>query len=172
MRVRRATAADADLLALVGAATFLEAFIDEIPGRAIAAHCARHHAAQSYRGHFEADSRAAAWIAEHDTTAAPVGYALLTTPDATVRPQPGDIELKRIYVFSRFHATGLAQRLMDAAIAHAGETGAPRLLLGTYGGNHRAIGFYRRNGFLQTGKRQFRVGAEVFDDIIMARTVS
>jgi hypothetical protein len=42
--LRRATAADAAALALVGGATFLEAFTWMLPGADIVAHCSAHHA--------------------------------------------------------------------------------------------------------------------------------
>lgn len=157
------------MLALIGAATFLEAFIEDIPGAAIMQHCASQHAAGAYRAIFNDDPKASGWIAEHGHTGAPVGYAHLTTPDASVQPGPGEIELKRIYVLSRFHGSGLAQRLMDCTLDHARTSRACRMRLGTYARNHRAIGFYRRNEFTIAGTRQFQVGDETFDDIIMVR---
>lgn len=171
IRVRQACGDDSDLLALIGAATFLEAFIEDIPGPAIAEHCAHQHSREFYRATLNSGAPAAAWLAEHASTRAPVGYALVTAPDESVGPAPGDIELKRIYLLSRYHGSGLAQQLMDAALGHARQAGAPRLLLGTYAGNLRAIAFYGRNGFRQSGTRQFRVGGEAFQDIVMARTL-
>ena len=50
--LRPATKADAEALALVGAATFLEAFTWMLPGSDIIAHAARHHTAAAYRAYF------------------------------------------------------------------------------------------------------------------------
>lgn len=170
--VRRAGPGDAERLALVGAATFLDAFAGLIGGPAILAHCQRQHTAQVYAGWLASnDPRHACWLAEHPRTGAPVAYAALTPPDASVVPEPGDVELRRIYALSRWQGTGAAQALMDAAVARARTLGAPRLLLGTYEGNDRAIAFYARNGFETTGRRRFEVGDQVFDDIVMARPV-
>jgi ribosomal protein S18 acetylase RimI-like enzyme len=85
-----------------------------------------------------------------------------------VAKEEGDVELKRIYVFSRFHGTGLGRLLMLAALHDARVRAAPRLLLGTYSENHRAIGFYRKHGFEQIGTRKFLVGDQLFDDVVLA----
>ncbi len=45
MRVRPCTAADAETLALVGAATFLQTFAGVLDGAAVVAHCAAAHSA-------------------------------------------------------------------------------------------------------------------------------
>ncbi len=97
---------------------------------------------------------------------------------------PTDIELKRIYLFSRFRsapvldATGTpipnlrpAQALMDDAVADARNLGATRLLLGTHDNNLRAIAFYHRNGFSKAGTRTFQVGNQQCCDLILAKAL-
>lgn len=169
--LRRADEGDAAMLALVGAATFLDAFAGVSPGPDIVRHCAREHSAQRYAT-WLADPASAIWIVAADGGAA-VGYAVLTTPDLPL-PDIGahDMEVKRIYLLSRFHGGGAAAAMMDAALAEAARRGKRRLLLGTYRGNDRAIGFYRKTGFAVAGERQFRVGDTVYDDIVMARVMA
>ena len=163
--LRRAGAGDAEALALVGAATFLETYAGEMPGTDIVAHCAARHAAALY-----ADWLARGWptwLAEAPQ-GAPVGYAVLAEPDIPQR-EPGDLELKRIYALSRLHGAGVGPALFDAAAGEARARRAPRLLLGAYARNHRALAFYRRCGFREIGARSFSVGATVFDDdVVMA----
>lgn len=172
LTLRRAAPGDEDTLALIGAATFLESYIDLIDGPDIVAHCQRQHAATVYADWLTStDPRHAIWLIEHKRTRAPVAYVTLNPPDTTIKSGPGDIELKRIYVLSRFHGTGAGQALMDTTLAHARAVGAPRMLIGTYEGNARAIAFYTRNGFTQTDVRKFQVGDEVFDDIVLARAL-
>ncbi len=188
VRLRRATPDDAAALALVGAATFLEAFTWMLPGADIVAHCARNHTAEAYTTYLaHADTRVT--LAEVVSGGAPVGYAMLTKPELpTFAVQPTDIELKRIYLFSRFRSSatpvlrvadggasqqvqGLkaGQALMDAAVEDARNLGRYRLLLGTHAGNLQAINFYRRNGFAEAGTRTFQVGAQVCCDLIFAK---
>ncbi len=163
--LRRAGPGDAEALALVGAATFLETYAGEMSGADIVAHCATRHAASLY----------AAWLAQgwpvwlaEAPQGAPVGYAVLAEPDIPQR-KPGDQELKRIYVLSRLHGSGAGQALFAAAVEEARARTAPRLLLGAYARNHRARAFYRRVGFQEIGSRTFTVGATIFDDdVVMA----
>ena len=189
IRLRPATEADAAALALVGAATFLEAFTWMLPGADIVAHCAKHHTPEAYREYLrQPDTRII--LAEAVTGGAPVGYAMLTAPELpTFAVRPTDVELKRIYLFSRFRSAatpvvsfseksgelqpvaGLrsGQALMDAAVAEAQTMGRTLLLLGTHAGNLQAIAFYRKNGFSEAGTRTFQVGLQVCCDLIFAK---
>ncbi len=166
--LRPASPADAERLGHIGVATFIESYTADIPGDAMVAHCTREHSRAMYE-HYLSGAAARAWLAEHAGTGAPIGYALLCRPDLPVPVGPGDLELKRLYVLSRFHGSGAGPALMHAAIEAAREAGAPRVLLGTYEANRRAVAFYRREGFRQVGTRQFDVGGRLFDDIVMAR---
>ncbi|MEM9739668.1 MAG: GNAT family N-acetyltransferase [Pseudomonadota bacterium] len=170
--LRRAEPGDEHALALVGAATFLDAFIHDISGPDLVAHCARQHSVAIYAGYLsKTDPRWACWLVEHAETLAPIGYAVACPPDLPGDADPTDIELKRIYCLSRVHGSGAGQALFNAALSHCQSLKAPRLWLGTYEENRRAIAFYKRNGFKTVAKRQFKVGEQMFDDIVMARTL-
>jgi len=169
--IRLCTPEDAQTLALIGAATLLESFAGFVPGHALLGHCERYHHAAAYLGYL-AKPETHIWLAEVDPGAAPVGYAMLTAPDFPEGlAQPGDLELRRIYLFSRFHGRGTARALMDLAIATARERQATRLLLGVHPENHRALAFYRKNGFAQIGVRTFQVGTSFFEDPVLALTL-
>ena len=166
--VREATTEDAPALALVGAATFLDTYSGILPGASILAHCGHHHRPEAYVAFLDRPGTRI-WLAEADPGGAPVGYSLLADPDFPPEiPRPGDRELRRIYLLSRFHGTGVGRSLLDHAIAEARASGAGRLLLGVYPHNRRAIAFYRRAGFEQVGNRTFRVGASEFYDPVFA----
>lgn len=163
-RIREAQSGDAEALALIGAATFLETFAGILDGAAIVNHCALHHCAAAYRDYLNGGARA--WLAELSPGEAPIGYALIARPDLAAAVE-GDCELKRIYTLSRFHGSGLGGALMDAALL--GAAGHARLLLGVYAHNARALAFYRRNGFEKLADRQFNVGGKLYDDVVLAR---
>ncbi|MBV7255812.1 GNAT family N-acetyltransferase [Pacificimonas sp. WHA3] len=168
--VRTAEITDAGRLSLIGQATFLESFADILPGSDILLHCRTQHSAADYAARLASDD-GALWLAE-GKRGAPIGYAALSTPDLPdVESQPGDVELKRIYVLSRFHGSGVGMNLMNTTIAHAKEVGCRRLLLGVYARNGRAINFYRKSGFALIGSRRFLVGENRYDDVIMARSL-
>jgi ribosomal protein S18 acetylase RimI-like enzyme len=166
--LRRATADDAAMLAVVGTATFLEAYTWALPGADIVDFCTRNHTVEAYARYLaKPDTRITLAVTGQD---APVGYAMICRPDLVgfdVRDR--DTELKRIYLFSRFRPGGNGQRLMDAALADARELGCKRMLLGTNAGNARAIAFYRRNGFAEVGTRTFVVGVQHCCDVIFGR---
>jgi ribosomal protein S18 acetylase RimI-like enzyme len=163
-RIRPAGPDDADTLALVGAATFLEAFAGFIDGAALVAHCGEQHSAQTYRAYLAKGAKA--WLAEIEPGGAPVGYALSCPPELELA-QPGDLELKRIYLLSRFRGSTIASALMQAVMAEA--HGARRLLLGVKDDNHRALSFYAKHGFETIGTRDFTVGGQTYHDFVLAR---
>ena len=162
MTIREAGIEDAARLSLVSNATFLETFAGMIDGAALLAHCDKHHEAAYLAKLLEGGARA--WLADVD--GAPVGYALLNQPELEAAER-GDIELKKIYVLSRFHGSGIAKRLFDTVLQAA--AGNDRLLLGVKKDNHRAIGFYRKHGFTQIATRRFDVGGKLYDDVVLAR---
>jgi GNAT superfamily N-acetyltransferase len=167
-RVREAFAEDADRLALVGAATFLETFAGHLDGSAIVAHCRNEHSADAYRRYLGSDGTA--WLAEILPGGAPIGFALLapsTLPGTN--PDGSDVELKRIYSLSRFHGTGVGAALMRHALDCARAREARRLLLGVYAGNERAMAFYRKQGFAPIAERRFQVGDRDYEDIVFAK---
>lgn len=165
--IREAGEADASALALIGAATFLETFAGILDGDAIVGHCAAQHVADAYRAYLTDGARA--WIAEAQPGGAPIGFALIGKPDLAAARE-GDIELKRIYSLSRFHGTGLGAGLMRQALDAASHY--RRLLLGVYAGNHRALAFYRKQGFADIATRQFNVGGKLYDDLVLARSLA
>jgi ribosomal protein S18 acetylase RimI-like enzyme len=165
--IREATADDAATLALIGSTTFLETFAERLPGFAIVAHCARAHAADTYTQYLANGGRA--WLCEIEPGAAPIGYALVTAPDLP-GAAVGDIELKRIYTLSRFHGSGVGAALMDVALTAA--SGHRRLLLGVYAQNFRAVAFYKKQGFVPVGERQFDIGGTLHDDLVLAKPLA
>lgn len=164
--IREAGPEDCEALALVGAATFLDTFAGILDGAAIVAHCRREHSAEAYGVYLR--SGASAWLVETIEGAAPIGYALLAAP-ALPGSETGDLELKRIYILSRFQGCGLGAALMHKAAGEAAQAGALRLLLGVYADNARALAFYRKQGFARIADRRFRVGNRDYDDVVLAR---
>lgn len=157
------------MLALVGAATFLDAFAGMLPGKSIVEHCRVQHAAEKYAAYL-AQAECGIWVAETVVEAGPVGYSMVTRPDLPIEdPAEGDVELKRIYLLSRFHGSGAGRRLMEAAVDGARAMGGRRLFLGVFAGNARAVRFYEKSGFAVVGKRTFQMGFNIFDDLVMGR---
>ncbi len=169
IHIRPCAAGDEHALALVGQASFLETFAGILEGHDIVAHCVQQHSSEVYRAWLQ-DTSVKIWIAGVAPGEAPVGYLVLAPPSNLpgADPREDDLEVKRIYLLERYRGSGLGRRLMSEAIGEARRRGARRLLLGVYGRNETAIGFYERLGFVHAGVRRFRVGAATYDDVILA----
>lgn len=157
---------DEEKLALVGAASFLEAFAGFLEGEDILVHCRNQHSAAKYAAML-ADAETRACVAE--MKGAPVGYAVMCPPDIPVAIAPDDIELKRIYLLHRFQGSGIGAALMEWSVATARSRGKRRLLLGVNAENDQAVNFYLRQGFEHAGARKFQVGSMICDDFILVR---
>jgi len=171
INIRRCNPTDANALALLGQATFLETFAGILDGASILAHCESQHATGVYAAWLQ-DQTTMTWIAEAEIGGAPVGYLVLaksTLPIADLHVD--DLEVKRVYLLHRFHGSGIGKRLMAAAISYAQSVHAPRLLLGVYANNHDAIAFYTRQGFRKIGERIFNVGGKNYDDVMLAMNI-
>jgi GNAT superfamily N-acetyltransferase len=166
--LRRAEPADAARLALLGGATFLHSFAHDHPGDALLAHVETYHSRAWYAAML-ADPDCAAWILETELKA-PVGYAVLTPPLIDCATEPGELELKRIYLLGPWQSGGWGAKLLAAVEAEARARGAKRLYLCVYKINAGAQRFYARNGFAYTGHNQtFHVGDIPFEDEIWAK---
>ena len=165
--VRRADAADAPALAVVAGATFLETYHAIISAGDMVTHVTNKCSAAVFGG-WIADAQSAVLYAGAEHTDAPLGYAVLTTPDFPIATDEGDAELRRIYTLAAAHGTGVGGALIAAALDEARVRGRKRVLLGCHPDNRRARRFYERTGFRVIGERIFTVGAAQFLDPIYA----
>src|SRR4249919_574632 len=103
---------DEHALALVGQATFLDAFAGVLSGDDILLHCAKKHAPEIYKA-WLTDARARVWLAEIEPGGAPVGYLVVAPAHLPLSDlREDDIEVERIYLLPRVQGTGLGKRLM------------------------------------------------------------
>ena len=167
--IRRATPADAPALACVAAATFALACPPGTTEANIALFIETSLSEWSFEGHLASEVHRL-WLAEEDGE--PVGYAMSlhgepTDPDiqnaVAVRPT---VELSKIYVCESLHGTGVAKRLLEAAIAEAMDAEAASVWLGVNQQNIRANRFYEKQGFVLRGTRFFQVGDSTEADYV------
>ena len=101
-----------------------------------------------------------------DAGGAIAGFAKLGPIDfALPEGQPADdaTELHQLYVGEAAKGTGVAAALMDWGIGWARER-ASTLYLTVFTDNPRAQAVYRRYGFYDVGRNEFRVGNHVDED--------
>lgn len=98
----------------------------------------------------------------------PAGFLKVNVGDAQTELKDGDgMELQRIYVLQAYHGKSVGQALFEKAKSLAIEGGYPYLWLGVWEENHRALNFYRRNGFIPFDKHIFKMGDEEQTDWMM-----
>lgn len=166
MKLRRASVADAGKLSIVGIATFLENFANDHDGDEVVSYLAESHSPDWYARAL-AEPGTAAWIVE-EAAGCPVGYAMLVSAGVPGSDPETDIELKRIYLLSRWHGRGFGAKLYDAVEAEARARGARRMLLSVYVENHPAQRFYTARGFARMGRWIFD-GFTASEDYLMAK---
>lgn len=97
-----------------------------------------------------------------------IGYLKLNKgPSQTEIKGENALEIERIYVSKDFHGKKVGQILYNKAIEVAKEKGVDYVWLGVWENNLRAIGFYKKNGFVEFDKHIFRLGNEEQTDIMM-----
>ena len=106
-----------------------------------------------------------AWVLRVDGTLAGFCVAM---------PAPDDVHLLVIAVAPDFRGQGLARQLLDQVDRLAINLGIGRVLLEVRPSNHKALGFYQREGFAQIGLRRgyYPAGRGAREDaLVMAREV-
>jgi ribosomal protein S18 acetylase RimI-like enzyme len=98
----------------------------------------------------------------------PVGFFKVNVHEAqTELKEGGGMELQRIYVLQDYHGKSVGQALFEKAKSLAIEGGYSYLWLGVWEENHRALNFYRKNGFIPFDKHIFKMGDEKQTDWMM-----
>ena len=77
------------------------------------------------------------------------------------------VEIERIYVLQAYHGKKIGQLLFNKAIEIAKEHKANYVWLGVWEENHRALQFYKKNGFVPFDTHIFKLGNDEQIDIMM-----
>ena len=160
---RNATAADAPLMARIGAETFTETFGHLYTPENLAFFL-KNHSVENWTMELT-DPRFTIRLAEQDGEA--VGFAKLGPPGLPFEATGPTAELKQFYVRKPWHGTGVARDLMTWVMDQARAGGAEQLFLSVFVDNHRAQRFYARYGFAAVGSYAFMVGDHEDEDLIM-----
>ena len=102
-----------------------------------------------------------------------IGYLKINFgPSQTELKNDKTLEIERIYVSKEFHGKKVGQLLYEKAIEIAKQKNSEYVWLGVWEENHRALGFYRKNGFVEFDKHIFRLGNEEQTDLMMKLKLS
>ena len=167
--IRRAVAADARLLAELGARTFRDTFAESTTPEDLAAYLSATYGEVLQAAEL-ADAASLFFIAEIDGVAS--GYAKLHTGEAescVTGHKP--IELARLYVGREWFGRGVGAALMSACIEEAWRLGHLTMWLSVWEHNARAQAFYRKWDFRVVGSHVFPVGSDPQVDLLMERAL-
>ncbi|MCR8632189.1 GNAT family N-acetyltransferase [Paenibacillus radicis (ex Xue et al. 2023)] len=100
------------------------------------------------------------------------GYLKVNFNDAQSE-EMGDVslEIERIYIKYNFQRKGLGKYLLNKAMEKAIRQNKKIVWLGVWEKNEKAIDFYKKKGFVQTGTHAFYMGDEKQIDFIMTKTL-
>lgn len=102
-----------------------------------------------------------------------VGYAKLRDKsDYSATDGNSAIEIERIYADSSMIGTGIGKALMTECLSLAKSLGRDVIWLGVWDQNDRAIKFYERWGFSIVGEREFKLGSDIQNDLIMRKELT
>ena len=97
-----------------------------------------------------------------------IGYLKINTGSAqTENKDANAFEIERIYVDQAYLGKKIGQLLFEKAIDLAKVKKASYVWLGVWEENHRALAFYKKNGFIPFDKHIFKLGNDEQTDIMM-----
>ncbi|MGI9295880.1 MAG: GNAT family N-acetyltransferase [Pseudomonadales bacterium] len=170
--IRRATAEDIPTLADFAASTFRDTFEADNHPADIDNYLRDSFSAKRVQEEFD-DANSTFLIAYLEDDDLPAGYAKLSkaTQHSEV-PNRKAMEIERLYAAKIAIGHGVGAALMRACLEEAEAFGSEAIWLGVWEQNVRAIRFYQRWEFETVGERQFKLGSDLQNDLVMSRNLS
>lgn len=169
LHIRRGLVSDAPALTAFATRTFTEAFGEDNRPEDLQAHLASSYNVPRQTMELT-DPNIATLLALLDETLLAYAQVRCQNPPPCVT-QARPIELHRFYVDHRVHGQGVAQRLMAPVHEAARTFNGQHLWLSVWERNPRGIAFYRKEGFVDAGRKDFYVGPDRQSDRVMVAAV-
>lgn len=170
VRVRRAGPSDAAELAELGSRTFRATYGADTPADTLASYVRAEFGIPQQADELE-DPTCHVLVAER--RGALIGYAVLQVAAPPIPAAAGaTMQLSRLYVDEHEQGEGIGASLLDAAVALARARGHGRLWLTVWERNERAIGVYRRWGFVDAGTVTFDLAGETQVDRVLVLRIT
>lgn len=101
-----------------------------------------------------------------------IGYLKLNTGEAQKEnAHENALEIERIYVLQAYHGKKVGQLLYNKAIEVAQQMEVDHIWLGVWEKNFKAMGFYKKNGFVAFDEHVFMLGDDRQIDIMMKKVL-
>jgi len=165
VKIRKIKILDLAQLQKIGISTFSETFAEHNTKEDLEKYLKESFAADKLIAELK-NPDAAFYFAELDDTV--IGYLKINFGDAQTELKDNkSVEIERIYVLQAYHGKKIGQLLFNKAIEIAKEHQAHYVWLGVWEENHRALQFYKKNGFVQFDTHIFKLGNDEQTDIMM-----
>ena len=166
--IRRATLADAQTLATLGAATFVETFGHLYPPEDLQAFLIGTHSLDAWRAKL-ADPGIGVWIAAA-ADAVPMGFVTVGVCKLPLENREQSAgEIQQLYVLALYQNLRLGSRLMALGVEWLETQRRTPLYVGVWSQNLGAQRFYGRYGFNKVGEYGFPVGKTIDREFILRR---
>lgn len=169
VKIRLATAADANLLAALGAATMYETYFETDDPQDMSKYIVDNFNPDAMKSELE-DTNNVFFLAEINGKF--VGYAKLRMgqPVDAVKDKNA-LELHRLYVLEKMTRHGIGEILMRKCLDEAKRKGYEALWLSVFDLNVRAQKFYEKLGFAQIGETDFFYDEKAFNCFVLVKKV-
>ena len=163
--IRQAERAELQTLQEIGRATFFEAFAAQNAASDMANYLNENFSLEKLAAEFDHPESLFFFAELNDRV---IGYLKVNWGAAQTEALPDNaLEIERIYVLSEYQGKKAGKALFDKAYSIASEKNMAAIWLGVWEENTAAIGFYRKQGFVEFGKHPFRLGEDEQTDLLM-----
>lgn len=170
--IRRCHQTEADLLTLqqISRETFRETFADSNSPENMSRYLSDNLSIEKLLTELS-NKDSSFYLLEYDSNI--IGYLKINVGSAqTENKYERSLEIERIYILSSFQGQGTGKILLEQALAVARTMKAEFVWLGVWEHNQRAIGFYRKHGFVEFDQHIFILGDDEQLDIMMKKYIN
>ena len=167
--IKRVTLSDLDQLQKIGRQTFIETFSADNTDENMNQYLEQGFSSEKLTAELNNEG-SEFYFAELDGKV--IGYLKLNVGQSQTEIKDDEaLEIERIYVLQEYQGKKVGQVLYEKAIQVSRQKGAQYVWLGVWEENPRAIGFYKKNGFVEFDKHVFKLGDEEQTDIMMKKVL-
>ncbi|MCM2674928.1 GNAT family N-acetyltransferase [Alkalicoccobacillus plakortidis] len=166
-RIEKCKLKDVELIQKVSIETFNDTFKDQNSSDNMEAYLLKAYNLNQLEKELKNDSSEFYFIYVNDKIAC---YLKINVNEAQSEQMGSDyLEVERIYIRKDFQSKGLGKHLFEKVITIATDLGKKKIWLGVWEENKKALEFYHRLGFFQTGAHSFYMGDDEQIDLIMTK---
>jgi diamine N-acetyltransferase len=168
-KLRQAASEDAAILSVLASQVFLDTYATKGVNRDLAKEVQSAYSVEVFHSRLKRPD-VQIWVAEQDDYT----VAFMDTTASTTCPTHGvsGIEVFRLYVQAPFHGQGIGRKLMSFAEGLARDQDRTHVWLTAWSGNHRALEFYKRVGYTDSGTTQYVIEGKAYENRVMVKRVA